>query len=146
MLAIPSDLDFRWFGAWQRPMTWREHLATGLIMLAKKLVGFDSEASFARAVAAIRRSETDVGTNRIPREGNTIPISTQFFIGKSSGAIAKGATTGSVIVWDGATAGALAATSVTLSNVYCPWAAVADAKWVMVLQYQGFYVLIAAEC
>ncbi len=156
MLAIPSDINWQTFlpglqlpgsVVLPRSMTWREHIAAGLILLAQKLVGFANEEDFSRVAAATRRSETDVGTNRVPRGESPIFAGFDFYFGKTSGAIAKGATNGTVTIWDSATdATAVAATSATLTSVYNPFASVADVKFVLVIQLPWAFCLAAAEC
>jgi len=153
MLTIPSDLDLQWFLpqlrslAMPRRMSWREHISAGLILLSQKIVGFADEESFARVARAVRRSETDVGDGRMQRGQAAVSSGFDFFIGKTSGAIAKGSTTGTVTIWDSATdATAIAATTATLTSVYNPFAAVANAKFVIVIQLPFTYALIAAEC
>lgn len=151
MLALPTDVNLRWFMP-GRPLviqrrSWREWLAHGLNVLAAKLVGFDSEEAFGRARAAILRSENDVGSNRVPRGNTPVFLPTAFIIGKTSGAIAKGATNGSVTIWDSTTnAAGLAASSTTLTSVYNPFADVATTKFVLVIQMGWGYMLCAAEC
>jgi hypothetical protein len=141
--------DAGWFEAMvlPRPLTWRERIAGWLILMAQRLVGFDSDEAFDRCRQTIIRSERDVGTNRVPRGEGPTGGDFDFYIGKTSGAISKGSTSGTVTIWDSSTnAAGLAASSSTLTNVYNPFADVADVKWVLVIQMPWAVMLCAAEC
>ncbi len=115
--------------------------------MGNTIVGFDSVESLQRVVGWARAGALDGSPNRVPRAEGAIHVGFDFFIGKTSGAIAKGATNGTVTIWDSATdASAVAASSSTLTNVWNPFADVGATKYVLVIQLPFAYMLCAAEC
>jgi hypothetical protein len=153
MLAIPADINWGFVLPQMRSlvmprrMGWRDHIATGLILLAQKVVGYASEEDFARAARSIHFTERDVGSNRVPGAEAPVFGGFDFYFGKTSGAIAKAATNGTLTIWDSSTdATAVAATSSTLSNIYNPFADVGATKFALVIQLPWTLMLCAAEC
>lgn len=145
-----SATDLSWAEAvlsLRRPLTLRERIGGWFMALATKIIGYDSEAAFERVRQATLRSEQDVGTNRVPRESSPRMMPLNFYIGKTSGSIAKGSGSGTVTIWDSTSdAAALAASSQTLTNVYNPFASIGATKWVLVIQMPWAYLVCAAEC
>lgn len=125
------------------PTSWRERLGAWLILMAQKVVGFDSEASFERArqaILTVERSGVDKQPHRARWGGESFG---RVIIGKTDAAIAKGAS-GTISVWDG-TQGS---ESDTTDNVtaYNYFGDIAITKWVAVVETVRGYIILAAEC
>mgnify|MGYP007100097628 CR=1 FL=1 len=124
---------------------WRERFGAWLILMAQKVVGFDSEATFERARQAILTVERS-GVDKQPHRGRWGGEAFgRVLIGKSNSAITKGTgSANNVSVWDGVQ-GSESDTGddVTAWNYFGD---IADAKWVAFVETVRGYVILAAEC
>ena len=125
---------------------WRERLGAWLILMAQKVVGFDSEAAFERArqaILTVERSGVDKQPHRARWGGDTFG---RVVIGKTNSAVSKGTgSANNVSVWDGATQGSESDTTDDLT-AYNYFGDIGSGKWVAVVETVRGYIIIAAEC
>lgn len=100
----------------------------------------------ARRIAQTVRKSEGAQSGGPPARGRGYPSDFgRVVFGKTTGAVAKGAS-GSVTIWDGPTLATSVATTTVLTGVYNFFADVGATKWVAVVETVRGYAMIAAEC